>query len=259
MQNPFIYPDISPPSVYDFSGSVFDDMINRYGVSLYWMKSHNCACIESDGFNPDGTVYSPKGSPNPSCSTCSGRGTYWDEAFGPFTALISYIGTPDSRAPGTAMDSRLGNSVYSNPALTIPSGVPVVWEQASLMDAFVESGTDTRFNSTLTVGQDTILPYRYSVNVLGVTVYDHDTDTTVPVPSGSYTVSGANVVLSGYAAATPYIVDYIAWPIYIAYGLKGGIPHNRPFLQNLTYPKRFSLQLLDIYLRNTGGGLDGNL
>ena len=256
--NPFFYPDSSPAQIYGLVPQNLDNLINRYGVSMYWMRSHTCACVGTDFYNPTTGLSNPKGTPNPSCVTCSGRGTYWDNAVGPFTGLITYMDSVGAQEPGTMMNDRIGNSVYADPALTIPTTASGVWENASILDAFVEIGSDTRFNSILTVSGQTTLPYRYNVNVLGVSAYDFAASGTIVIPSGSYVVSGATVtVTSGYVANTEYVVDYTAWPVYVAYNKKGGLAHTRPFVQGLGYPKRYVLQLLDVYLRNQGGNLNG--
>jgi len=255
--NPYFYNNTTrDPWTYDFPGTNFDIIIARYGVSMAWLQSHQCACVGSNGVDENG-IYTPEGTPSPTCATCAGRGTYYDDPQGPYTVLMSHLNVANGQVPGFHNNEQYGGIVNADPILTIPSNLSPVWENASMMDAFIEYNNDMRFESVLNVGQNEILPYRYNVGFISASVYDSQTQRTIPVPSGNVVASGANVVLSGYAVGTPYVVSYTAWPIYIAYAKHGGSPQVRPLIQGRGYPRRFVVQLLDLYQRNNGSGLNG--
>jgi len=248
---PPIIPTIYNPALPDISPYVlpyqrFDDLITKYGIRVAWGKGHSCPCVYG-GQQP--------GSPDPACLTCRGRGTYWDALSTPFIGLITFIHTsPTPDEPGTIMDEAQGLITNGEPALTIPfaaGGDTGVWGQASIYDLFVEVDAINRMNVSLIKGQQETLPYPQGVTVApsgAVTIYD---PTTTQVVTGvAYTVSGTTVTLaSSYAPGTPYIVDYICAPTYVAYRQAGIPAHIRPFGQ-LKEPRRFRLQQLDLWTRS---------
>ena len=137
-QAPSNVPFIPPWNPYIMPPGVFDALIAASGVRLLWQKSHLCACTYG------GPI---PGSPDPACSTCSGRGYYWDSPVGPFVGLITFIHlvtSPDE--PGAIMDEKFGQIFRGKPTLTIPyAGAPTVWSQSSTNDIFVEMDALDRF------------------------------------------------------------------------------------------------------------------
>jgi hypothetical protein len=257
--NPYFYNLDTPPQIYDFPEQSMDDLISRYGVEMFWQKSHTCPCVYQH-VNPSGMNYPITGSPLPNCQTCGGRGYFWDAAQGPFGVLLTFMYA--NVIPGASVQKEEGFRISGKPILTIPGAIQPLYSEASAMDAFVETGSAVRFNSVLRVGGRTTLPYNVNVtvNVDNVLVYNSLTQTSSPIPSSAVTVDGASVTLTGYATGTSYVVEYTAYPIYIAYQEHGGMPQVRPFIQNqVNYPRRFELQLLDVWERTQAGGLGGAL
>lgn len=230
------------PATYALAKERFDNLITAFGVRLSWMKSHACPCTWS------GPV---KGSPDPACVTCRGRAYYWDNGVGPFIGLMTFIHTsPTPDEPGSIVDDDQGLIMNGEPALTIPSTAGTIYTQASAFDLFVEIDSIARYNSTLVVGKNTTVPYQQKLTVAAsgaVTIYD--TVNHVVVSGISYTVSGQAVLLgSGYPNGTAYTVEYLAAPTYVAFRIAGAPAHTRPFAQ-ISEPKRFRLQQLDLWLR----------
>lgn len=257
--NPYFYNLDTPPQIYDFPEQSMDDLLARYGVSMFWQKSHTCPCVYQH-VNPSGPNYPITGSPLPNCKTCGGRGYFWDSMLGPFGVLMTFMYA--NAIPGATMQEQEGLRYTGNPILTVPGSIQPLYSEVSTMDAFVETGSAVRFNSVLRVGRRTALPYNVnvSVNVDNVLVYDSITQTSSAVPSSVVTVTGNSVTLAGYPSGTAYVVEYTANPVYIAYKERGGMPQFRPFIQNLVnYPRRFELQLLDVWERTQAGGLGGDL
>jgi hypothetical protein len=237
---PFL-PDIDP---YVLPRANFEKLIAKYGMNVAWARSHACPCIYGG---------QQKGSADPTCQTCSGRGIYWDPLSAPFRALITFIHTsPTPDEPGSAMSTEAGLMVNGEPALTIPANAGAVWAEASIYDQFVEIDATARYNAKLQVGGVTSLPYTQNVTVAptgAVTVWDPIAKTLEHV--SNYTVSGATVTISGYPEDTPYMVDFMAAPTYVAYRIAGALPHVRPF-GGSSLPRRYRLQLLDLWLRERG-------
>lgn len=235
------YPPIEP---YVLPSAPFEGLINAYGVDLIWKKNHACPCVWGG---------QQQGSPDPACETCQGRGYYWDTPSSVFRGLITFIHmspTPDE--PGSQMDTKYGLLNNGDPALTVTNKTPLVWKEASEFDQFVEVNSISRFNSKLVVGQRTQLVYTESLTVASagaVSVYNAETR-QVEFPS-SYTVTGSNVVLTGYPPLTPYIVEFIAATTYVSFRIAGSLPHVRPF-GNVSEPRRFRLKALDLWLREQG-------
>ena len=248
---PNVYmPALQGLTPYVMPPSVFDTLIGAYGIRMAWCRSHSCPCVYG------GSI---PGSPDPQCTSCGGRGVYWDQPLGPFQTLLTFIRhgpTPDE--PGTMMDQDQGLLLNGEPTLTIPySGTYVqqstVWQEAGVYDLFVEIDAISRFNANLQVGGNMNVPYPQAVTIAptgAVTTYDAVTHSVV---SGvSYAVSGITVTPSGLATGTNYTVDFEAAPCYVAYRIAGMPAHVRPF-GGLNYPRRFRLQTLDLWTRQKGG------
>lgn len=237
-----------PPNVA-LPPSIFDSLIGKFGVTVQWLKAHGCPCAGDTG------------NPNPDCQVCLGRAIYWDPPQGPFIVLmtfVSYIGRNVNI--GAQTDQMWGPTIEGEPVLTVPVNSGILWTQASMDDAYVETAASMRFNATLRVGQNITLPH----GILGATqsltvapsgaVVVQDPTINQPISGVSYTVSGAVVTLNTpYPIGTAYTVEYYSCPIYVAYERFGALPHVRPFGQGFQYPKRFKISILDYYLRNKLG------
>lgn len=266
-----------PPFSSVMPAQSMDALLNAYGVKLFWLRSHLCACTYSSA-NP--------GSPDPQCTQCLGRGWYWDAPYGPFMGLITFMHlSPSPDEPGAIMDEKYGQILRDEPTLTIPQSfagtLPIndilrdsdvlaepdifnllyspgainpVWQNASLNDVFVEQDSNARFEVQLQVGGVQSVPYQWGAAIApsgAVTVYDQTTHSVVAV--SGYAVSGATVTLPGeYPEGTSYIVSYFAQRAYAAWREAGSLPHARPFGAGALLPRRFRLQNLDLWLRNTG-------
>lgn len=227
--------------------AVLDATVNNLGMRLGWMKSHACPCTYG---NPNSN-----GSPNPRCLTCFGRGTYWDEPVD-LIGLITFMHTssaPDE--PGAALDPVMGTAMRAAPTLSLPytnrdGSLCIPWQLAAEKDAYVETDTTLRINTPLVAGDFTYLPYRQNLNVLGVTYYDAATQKAVPTTQ--YMVSGSSVILDPtvYPDGTAYVVEYTTSVVYVAFRAAGGISHARPAGSGANLPKRFHLELLDVWTRN---------
>lgn len=237
-----------PINPYALPNQAFDSLIHAYGIRVAWMKGHTCPCTYA-GPTP--------GSADPLCQTCHGRGIYWDAPVGPFQALITLMHmSPSPDEPGTIMDQDQGMIQTTEPSLTIPySENATVWQEASAFDIFVEYDATARYNAQLQVGTNQVVPYQQNMTIPvsgAVTTYNQQTHQSVPV--SGYTVSGAAVSLpASYPAGTNFIVEYQAAPAYVAYRSAGTFPHTRPFGQQ-PEPRRFRLQLLDLWLRAQSNG-----
>lgn len=221
-----------------------NQLLTKYGLRLQWMQSHGCPCVYGS---------STPGSPDPSCNSCNGKGVIWDQPSTVFTALLSYSHMiPSSHEPGMREVSDAGQIFFANPLMTIPyvPGTEEVWENATLFDAFVVVDATMRFYSNLTVGQRTAVPYQQSLTFPtsgAATVWNAQTKEREFAP---YTISGANVILSGYPDGTPFMVEYYASPTMVAFERSGGLPHVRPFGNGrIRFPRRFHLKLLDLWTR----------
>ena len=242
-QAPSNVPFIPPWNPYIMPPGVFDALIAASGVRLLWQKSHLCACTYG------GPI---PGSPDPACSTCSGRGYYWDSPVGPFVGLITFIHlvtSPDE--PGAIMDEKFGQIFRGKPTLTIPyAGAPTVWSQSSTNDIFVEMDALDRFQRRASSRAKSNRPVSTSALDRGLR-RGHGLDPIGHVTSfvSGYVVSGATVTLpSGYATGTPYVVELTAAKVYVAWRESGALAHQRPFAQSKE-PKRFNVQTLDLWLR----------
>lgn len=242
------FPALQPPDPFSLPGRPFDLVLNKFGLRLAWGKSHTCPCIAwpSLGKAP--------GTPNPACTTCQGRGIYWDLPLVPFTGLITYGHTVQAQnEPGAKMDKTLGQIVQGEPRLTIPYSAGWPWQEASEFDVFVELDATYRYNTTLSVSGVTYVPYQHNLTIAAsgaVSSWNPATSGVVAVTG--YSVSGAQVLMpSGTAANTPYVVEFTAAPSFVAFRLDGGFPHVRPFVGGtVAYPKRFRLIPMDLWIRS---------
>ena len=174
--------------------------------------------------------------------------------------------TPDE--PGGFTDEKMGTLHQGMPSITIPANNPYLvsgdpgqpwpaWQGAGIGDQFVMVDMQTRFNAVLQVSGVVNLPYHQGVLVAAagaVTTYDATTFVTQPVLD--YVVSGATVTLPpGYPPGTNYIVEFQASPTYVAFRKAGGDPHIRPAGGGqISEPRRFRLQMLDLWLRENAPG-----
>ncbi len=202
------------------------------------------------------------GSADPTCTTCHGRGIYWDRPGTEFVGLLTFIHAVTSGdEQGVVMSPTEGVVNHGEPLISIPANAPGgIWEYAALEDAYVELDSIIRWRTTLKVGVQTQLPYQNNLSVASsgaVTLYNQSTKSSEIV--NSYSVSGGSVILSGYPKGTPYTVEYLASPVYIAWRKSGGMPHVRPFGSGIVnLPKRFKLVQLDLWLRTKFGGVSPN-
>lgn len=233
-----------PPITHSFPVRALNNLVGSYGVRLQWMQSSQCPCVYG-GPTP--------GSPARLCQSCFGRGVIWQLPSNIFTGLITYKEF-GSKPPGYNNDPQWGSIMNADPNLTIPSTSEAfdVWQNASVYDAYVEIDATARLYTSLTVGDVQVVPYQHSLSIAptgAVSIWNTQTKTQEFV--SGYTVNGPEVILSGYPQGTPYTVEFVASPVYVAYGKDGGMPHTRPFGNGIDYPRRFRLKLLDMWLRET--------
>jgi hypothetical protein len=232
---------VFPPAIFNQTSGPFS------GVRVLWLKSHSCPCVNT-------------GTPNRDCVACLGRGIYWDPPQGPFDVLItlvSFIGRHIDA--GESNDPNYGNIFESKPLLTIPNLTTnnPLWQEVSLYDIIVELDATMRFNNVLRTNDQMDLPawHAYSLNIAasGAVVVE-DPTLNQPVSGVSYSVSGLTVTLDGnYPLGTTYTVEYLSCPSYIIYDKYGGLAHTRPFGEGGLYPRRFRIDLADLYLRDKFG------
>lgn len=232
----------------------FDALIENYGLSFLWVQAHQCPCVNS------GEII---GSADPSCGTCKGVGVYWDHPVGPWMGLLTFMHmSPSPDEQGVATDASFGMMMHGEPTLTIPYSAAsgVVWENASVYDAFVEQNALARYSAQLVVGGVMAVPYQQGLAIEptgAVTVWDPVAKVATPVVG--YTVNGGTVTLPPqYPTGTAYNVEFQANPVYIAYRKAGGMPHVRPFGGGqVNLPRRFRVQPLDLWTRARQGYPDG--
>ena len=243
------------PFQYALPPAAFDNLIGWSGISVLWMKSHLCPCVGDTGTSNAPDILLQSGIAN--CPVCLGRGLYWDPPIGPFTILMTWITfTGRNVNIGQEMNETYGEVHEGHPVITIPETTGILWQSVSEFDAIIESDAVMRFNSILNYGENVSLPswHDYSLTIApsGAVVVE-DPTTGIPTSGVAYTVSGLSVILSSdYPDNTAYTVEYISCPVYILYEKYGGLPHVRPF-QNLNFPRRYKLSILDFWLRNKQG------
>lgn len=222
---------------------IFNQVIRLAGIRMAWMKSHVCPCTMSTD---------QPGSPNSSCNTCHGRGRWWEDPIGPFTLLRTFMhSTEASDEPGVVMDPQFGQQLHAEPTITIPADVQPLWDEASEFDAYMELDTLQRFETTLLVGENTVLPYQQNLVVQTVTRYDSDAQRIQLLTAGQWNNDRGKITLYGFPDGTAFSVMYKANPIYIAWRRAGGNVHARPFGAGTdALPKRFRAMLLDEWTRS---------
>lgn len=243
-----------PPPVpfpFAFPPRAFDNLISWAGIQVLWMKGHACPCVGDTGAsNPTTSAYQQ-------CPVCFGRGVYWDPPAGPFTILLTFITWMGRNVDiGQIQQPDYGLLHEGTPIITIPETAGILWQQASEYDAYVETQSSMRFNTVLRVNESTVLPaWHFSGLEIAPTgaVVVEDPNTSIPTSGVAYTTSGLNVILTGsYPNGTAYTVEYTSSPVFIAFQRFGGLPHVRPF-QGLSYPRRFKVQILDLFFRDKLG------
>jgi hypothetical protein len=225
----------------------YEALLAQVGIRLAWKKSHSCPC-QWGGPLP--------GSPDPACQTCSGRGIYWDDASTPFMGLLTWsAGSLTPNDFGAREDQAVGQIQRGEPTITIPYNAGpsgIIWQNATLFDAFVEIDSFERYTSNLTVGGVTAVPYQQGLSIAasGAVTY-YDTQTNMATPVSGYTVSGANVLLpDNFPLDTAYTVEFMANPVFVAFHSAGGYPRVRPFGAGAdALPRRFQAQALDVWAR----------
>lgn len=235
----------------------FDDLIAFGGINMTWAKSHSCPCVGDTGSAQVGS---------PTCQVCYGRGFYWDNLQGPFIlllTLISWIGRNVDM--GEKVDPDYGMIYQGHPILTIPHPAQPIWTEANTRDVLVEPDTNMRFQATLRVNENEIVPAWHVLGSVTVAptgaVVVEDPNINQPVKTGiSYTVNGGQITLNpnsaypdGWPNGTSYTVEYYSPAVFVIEEPFGGLSHVRPFGQGLLYPKRWKLTLLDMYLRTALG------
>lgn len=241
--------------------AAFDDLITWAGINVLYLKGHSCPCVQDTGSSQQGLQ---------TCNACFGRGYYWDPPQGPFIVLITYISWIGRNvAIGETMDPTYGQVDNAGPILTIQNSPAnqVIYQQTNTKDLFVEVSATQRFQAGMRVGQNEIVPQwqilgapntSFSIAPTGAVVVE-DPTTNQPVKSGvTYLVNGGHVTLNGgYPVGTGYTVEYYSQPTFVIEEPFGGLMHARPFGQGITYPHRYKMQLLDLWLRDNIGSSTG--
>ena len=231
------------PTVFSIPQTVFDNLVQAFGVRIMWKKSHFCPCTEANN-----------GSPLPACQTCFGRGIYWDDMIGPFTVLLaSAIASESQRAPGAATNTEFGLVQTTGPWVTVSPSNGKLYDELSVYDIIVEMDAVRRLNDTFTQGSGQPLSYALMAKIANVYYFDTSTNQSVRITNYSYDPS-SGIVSSDMPEGTAFTVEYYAPYSYVVYGNVGGITHVRPLIQGrASYPKRVRTEYLDIWLRDIRG------
>lgn len=241
---PGIIPALVPPDPYWVSNTPYDAMVGQFGTRVLWEKAHACPCQWTQPV---------KGSPLPSCHTCSGLGWYWDKPIGPFPVMLTYAHSPlAADEPGTIINDRFGQIMSADPLLVLAYGANSgVWAEASEYDRYTEVDAYWRFYATLYEGQKMLLPFTQGISVEAVTYFNQATSSVSAV--ASYGVTGNSVSANNLPYGQAYVVEFYANPQFVAQKRAGSLPHVRPFVQGtIPLPKRFKLMQLDYWLRTQG-------
>jgi len=253
-----------PTTMRSMPSQNFDALIAANAQRVSWARSHTCPCVYAGG-GAAGRL--PQlGSPQRSCTKCSGVGVYWDAPGPPMPMYLEFIHrAPTSDEPGTRFNEEYGTFQSTEPSITIPYANPnfavgdpnqptQCWTYASVDDRFVPVDMQTRYTAVLQVGIKQNLPFQQNLAIApsgAVTVWDPSSG-NVDLVSG-YTVSGATVAITGYPPGTNYMVEFLAAPVYVAFRVAGGLPHIRPLGGGtVNEPRRFRLQALDFWTRQRG-------
>jgi hypothetical protein len=251
-------PYLGTSPLADFSqlmpGDAFDGLINATGIRLGWLKGAQCPCTYS-GSTP--------GAAKPNCLTCLGRGVYWNKPLLICNSIVTFMHTssaPDE--PGFHMHDKMGPLRRTEPTITIPANGPnnetTVYNESGPYDAFVELDGAQRLSATLVSGTQEILPYQQGIILESVTTYDAVNNVVQPVASNQYTQYAAQVTLDPtiFPIGTPYVVEFTALPVWVAFRNAGGEAHNRPFglTSSSGLPKRYHVVALDAWTRAVFNG-----
>jgi hypothetical protein len=275
-------PSQFPPFQQAVNLTAINSLIGWAGQNAMWMKNHSCPCIGDTG------------SPNPVCNVCFGRGYYWDSPQGPFIVLltlISWIGRNVDM--GNKADPDYGTVFSGHPIITIPVDTPLpnaidpaclppsagvispqtLWGQVNTKDIFIYDDAPMRFQATLRVGQQEILPAWHIIDPSFLTipttgaVVVEDPSINQPVSGIPYTVNSTTGVITlnptakfptGWPVGTSYVVEYYSPPTFVVEEPFGGLAHVRAFAQGVKYPRRWKVSMLDLWLRDKIG-LSSNL
>jgi hypothetical protein len=233
--------------------SVFDSFISTIGIRMGWLKGSECPCTHS-GSTP--------GAAKPNCLTCLGRGVYWNSAPLQLVCGVTFMHTssaPDE--PGFSIHDKIGPLRHAEPTITlIKNGnfnENIVFNEAGPYDAYIQYDGASRLSATLVSGTQEILPYQQGIIVESVTSYDAINNVVQTVTPNQYTQFAAQVILDPtiFPIGTPYVVQFTALPVWVAYRSAGGEAHNRPFgLGQGGLPKRFRCVSLDGWTRSNFNG-----
>ena len=246
-----------PPFVSALDLQAIDSLINWASIEIMWMKSHSCPCIGNNG------------SARADCNVCFGRGFYWDPPSGPYGVLITLITWIGRNVDmGNAMDLDYGTIFQGHPLITIPVNVQPLWSQTNTKDVIVEINTVMRFQASLLVGEREILPAWHVIDPSTITIAPsgavvvENPSINQPVSGVPYTYNPTTGVIallpnadfpSGWPNGTSYIVEYYSPLSFVIDEPYGGLAHVRPFGQGLKYPRRWKMNLLDVWLRDQIG------
>lgn len=250
-------PIFFPPFQNALSLSSIDSLIKWASINILWMKSHSCPCVGDTG------------SARPECNVCFGRGFYWDPASGPYGVLITLITWIGRNVDmGNAMDLDYGTIFQGHPIITIPVDIDPLWTQANTKDVIVEVGTTMRFQASLLVNERQILPAWHVIDPTSITIAPsgavivEDPLINQPVSGVPYNYDSTTGIISllptakfpnGWPDGTSYIVEYYSPLAFVIDEPFGGLAHVRPFGQGITYPRRWKMSLLDVWLRDRIG------
>jgi len=161
------------------------------------------------------------------------------------------------------MNPRQGDIISGDPWLSVSEKAGVVWNEIGEFDLVIQLNGINRFNTTLYSGPsgNIYLPYQQGLYVApSGAIQTWDSTTAQVIQVTGYTVSGSTVSIpNSYLSGTPYVVEFQAAMTYVCFRNPGGLAHTRPFVQGgICYPKRFRLQALDLFLRDSGISNFGN-
>jgi hypothetical protein len=246
-----------PPFQNALNLQAIDSLINWASIEVMWMKNHSCPCVGDTG------------SARQDCNVCLGRGFYWDPPSGPYGVLITLITWIGRNVDmGNAMNQSYGTIFQGHPIITIPVNVTPLWTQANTKDVIVEINTTMRFQAICRVNEQEILPQWHIIEASSVivpasgAVIVEDPSITQPVSGVPYIYNPTNGTIKllptlewpdGWPTGTAYTVEYYSPLAFVIDEPFGGLAHVRPFGQGITYPRRWKMALLDVWLRDAIG------